>query len=333
MTTRTLPTPAQPAAGTRCRYRGRIAPTPTGMLHLGHARTFRTAWERARAAGGTIIYRQEDLDPQRCNAQFAAAAIADLRRYGLDWDEGPDLKAPGPHAPYCQSQRTALYREALWRLILSGHAYPDSHSRSDLQQALTTGLTQPSPPLSGEQDTEAIFPTRWRPDPAKWFANAEQRQAAVALLRAAASQPPTDQLRPAATTAVLPEFPFPLTTTSWRFRVPDGEVLTFDDAHYGLQQFTAGVDFGDFVLWRRDNVPAYELAVVVDDNEMEITEVVRGADLLRSTARQLLLYRALGFTHPQFYHCPLLLDKQTGKRLAKRSQSQALRTLLDQGAL
>jgi glutamyl-tRNA synthetase len=117
---------------------------------------------------------------------------------------------------------------------------------------------------------------------------------------------------------------------NWRFRVPDGEVISFKDGHFGPQQFVAGEDFGDFVVWRHDGVPAYQLAVVVDDLAMQITEVVRGADLLASTARQLLLYRALGLAAPQFYHCPLMTDA-AGTRLAKRHDALSLRTLRANG--
>lgn len=117
---------------------------------------------------------------------------------------------------------------------------------------------------------------------------------------------------------------------AWRFRVPDGETIRFDDAKRGMQAYTAGVDFGDFVIWRKDGVPAYELAVVADDVAMGITEVVRGEDLLKSTARQLLVYRALGATPPAWRHEPLVRDAQ-GRRLAKRYHALSLRTLRERG--
>ena len=113
---------------------------------------------------------------------------------------------------------------------------------------------------------------------------------------------------------------------SWRFRVPEGETLEFVDQCAGRQGAVAGVDFGDFVIWRKDDTPAYQLAVVVDDAEMGITEVVRGADLLLSTFRQLLLYRALGLQAPDFCHVPLVLDS-LGNRLAKRHVALSLRAL------
>ena len=118
----------------------------------------------------------------------------------------------------------------------------------------------------------------------------------------------------------------------WRFRVPQGEELAFHDLAHGEQRAVAGEDFGDFIVWRRDDVPAYQLAVVVDDAAMEITEVVRGSDLLLSTFRQLLLFRALGLKEPAFYHAPLVLDPETGERLAKRHAALSLRQLRAMGA-
>ncbi|HEV3417399.1 MAG TPA: glutamate--tRNA ligase family protein [Pirellulales bacterium] len=118
---------------------------------------------------------------------------------------------------------------------------------------------------------------------------------------------------------------------NWRFRVPDGETIVFTDLRAGQIARTAGRDFGDFVVWRKDGFPSYELAIVADDHAMEITEVVRGEDLLTSTARQLLLYRALGWPPPAFYHCPLVVDA-AGNRLAKRNDALSLRMLREGGS-
>lgn len=274
------------------RYVGRLAPTPTGYLHLGHARTFHTAWRRAREAKGTLIYRDEDIDTLRCKAEYSQAAMEDLRWLGLDWDAGPDIG--GPDAPYRQSERTAHYLQAWRQLKDRGFIYPSPHSRRQLRDAVESGLAQEAPANDDEQDSEAIFPTSWRPS----------------------DHAGMDATKPG--------------ETNWRYRVPEGETLTFDDGYFGLQSFTAGTDFGDFLVWRRDGMPAYELAVVVDDIAMGVTEVVRGADLLRSTARQLLLYRALNAAAPAFYHCPLVRDK-SGQRLAKRSESLSLRALRENG--
>jgi glutamyl/glutaminyl-tRNA synthetase len=268
--------------------RGRLAPTPTGFLHVGHARTFAVAASRAGSAG--LVLRIEDLDRPRCREEFCQAAIEDLRWLGLDWTEGPDVG--GLHASYRQSERTDWYLEIWRRLEAAGVIYPSPHSRRDVDEAATA----PHEPLSGEArsdtdaevDAEPIFPTSLRP---------------TAWDRAAAPG-----------------------NVAWRFRVPDGRTIEFDDALAGRVRRTAGVDFGDFVVWRRDDLPAYELAVVADDHAMEIAEVVRGEDLLTSTARQLLLYEALGWAPPAFCHVPLVRDA-AGRRLAKRTGGLSIRDL------
>jgi glutamyl/glutaminyl-tRNA synthetase len=262
-------------------YRGRIAPSPTGLLHLGHAATFWIAYQRADAASGTLVFRMEDLDPQRSKPEFAAAAIEDLRWLGIRWREGPD--GGGSHAPYTQSERLSIYREALSKLIDLGRVYPCYCSRKDLAQ-----LAQ------APHEDEPLYPGTCR------------REASLARSRA---------LETPAQMGV-----------NWRFRVPDGEIVEFDDGHFGSQRFVAGEDFGDFLVWRKDRVPAYQLAVAVDDAAMAITEVVRGADLLKSTARQILVGRALGLPEPAWYHCPLILDEH-GRRLAKRHDALSLRAL------
>jgi glutamyl/glutaminyl-tRNA synthetase len=278
-------------------YRGRLAPSPTGYLHLGHARTFWTAQQRAREHGGTLILRNEDLDRDRCKAGFIQAMFEDLRWFGFAWGEGPDCG--GPFAPYNQSERMPLYRERLRKLIESGTVYPCTCSRKDIQTAITAPHAA---------DDEAIYPGTCR---------AKQRY----TLQVAGCR----LTEPAAFN--LP----PRTKFSWRFRVTDGETISFVDGNLGPQQFVAGRDFGDFVIWRHDGVPAYQLACVADDAAMQITEVVRGADLLVSTARQLLLCRTLDLPAPAFFHCPLMTDDH-GVRLAKRHDALSLRRLRDRGS-
>ena len=264
-------------------YRGQLAPSPTGWLHLGHARTFWMAQERAVTAGGALVLRNEDLDAQRYRLEFVADMMEDLRWFGFQWQEGPDCG--GPFGPYAQSRRGPLYRAALEKLRRAGWIYPCRCSHQDVLRALQA-------PHAGEE--EPVYPGTCRPR--------------------------------SGITANLPD----ATGANWRFRVPDGEVISFVDGFFGSQQFQAGRDFGDFVVWRRDDVPSYQMAVVVDDAAMKITEVVRGADLLLSTARQLLLYRALELTPPAFYHCPLVTD-DSGARLAKRHDALSLRRLREQG--
>ena len=269
-------------------YRGRLAPSPTGLLHLGHARTFLTAWRRARSHRGALILRNEDLDPQRSRAHFAEAMLEDLRWLGLDWDEGPDVG--GPFGPYSQSLRRELYLAAWRSLVRGGWVYPCVCSRKDL------AASAQAPHESGAGATdEQIYPGTCRP-PTRVIAPTNAGPAGV----------------------------------NWRFRVDDGEAVSFIDARQGPQTFTAGSDFGDFLVWRRDDVPAYQLAVVMDDALMRVTEVVRGADLLRSTARQMLLQRALGYASPAYYHCDLMLDER-GTRLSKRHDSLSLRALRASG--
>ena len=264
-------------------YRGRIAPTPTGYLHLGHARTFWIASERARQAGGVLVYRNEDLDARRCKPEFTDAALEDLKWLGLTWQEGPDVG--GPFAPYHQSQRQAYYLE-VWKLLhAAGVIYPSPHSRKDLADALVA---------PHETVEEAIFPPNLRPPVEAAFEYAEPRE------------------------------------MNWRFRVPDGRRILFFDGLCGRVARTAGIDFGDFLVWRKDGFPSYELAVVADDHAMQISEVVRGEDLLTSTARQLLLYEALGWSAPEWFHCPLMTD-ENGVRLAKRTEALSLRELRARG--
>ena len=264
------------------RYRGRIAPSPTGLLHAGHALTFWRAQERARTAGGKLILRVEDIDQQRCRPEFYDAAIEDLRWFGLEWDEGPDVG--GPHTAYRQSGRTELYRTALATLREGGFIYPCHCSRKDVSEAAAA---------PHHEMEEPIYPGTCRP--------ISERRIAVS----------TEAMH-------------------WRFRVPEGEEMRFADQRAGEQMAIAGKNFGDFIVWRKDDVPAYQLAVVVDDADMGVTEVVRGEDLLLSTFRQLLIYRALGFKAPVFYHSPLIRDAD-GKRLAKRHASLTIRSLRQAG--
>jgi glutamyl-tRNA synthetase len=276
-----------------------LAPSPTGLLHLGHARTFWVAQERARANGGTLVLRNEDIDSTRFRLEFVPQMIEDLRWFGFEWQEGPDCG--GAFGPYSQSERRSFYVAALEKLRAGGCVYPCTCSRKDIRDAA-------SAPNAGD-DEGPIYPGTCRSKSDGWRVASDVNAAPVV------SSPVTRH---------------PLRPANWRFRVPDGEAVSFVDGNFGEQRFVAGKDFGDFVVWRHDDVPAYQLACVVDDAAMGITEVVRGADLLLSTARQILLYRALGFTPPEFYHCALMLDEK-GKRLAKRHDALSLRTLRERG--
>ena len=261
----------------KAHYIGRMAPSPTGLLHLGHARTFAIAHDRARAADGTLWLRDEDLDRDRARAEFATAMREDLLWLGLTWDR--EVR---------QSERLEAYRAAMLELLSQGAVYPCTCSRRDLQQSLAAPHE--------DTDDEPVYNGRCRP-----HAEAVQK--------------------------LLPN-------TNYRFRVPDGEAIEFTDGHAGPQRFVAGCtpgnDFGDFLVWRKDGLPSYQLACVVDDAWQGITEVVRGRDLLKSTARQILLQRSLGLSTPDYFHTDLMRDAG-GVRLAKRHDALSLRALRARG--
>ncbi|MGB6192621.1 MAG: glutamate--tRNA ligase family protein [Terracidiphilus sp.] len=231
--------------------------------------------------------------PTAARADYARAALEDLRWLGIDWDEGPDIG--GPFAPYTQSQRSAAYLDAWRKLLHGGFIYPCRCSRKDLAAAVSAPHESNNPdPPNPLDDDEPVYPGTCRALRAGDFRTSPEDAAA------------------------------------WRFRVPDGEAVEFTDLNLGPQRFIAGVDFGDFVVQRRDGVPSYQLACVADDAAMQITEVVRGADLLKSTARQILLNRALAFADPQWFHCELVTDSE-GRRLAKRSDALSIRALRERG--
>jgi glutamyl/glutaminyl-tRNA synthetase len=270
----TIPATQQPA------YIGRLAPSPTGYLHLGHARTFWAAYQRALAHNGTLLLRNEDLDTQRSREHFAAAFREDLAWLRIVWTD--EMR---------QSTRLLEYRAALDRLIAAGFAYPCTCSRKDLAQA-TQAPHEDSAAQQNDADDERIYKNRCRP---------------------ATSAPARLQL-----------------DTNYRFRIRNDDPVRFNDLNAGAQSFTPGRDLGDFILWRKDGLPSYQLACVVDDAATAITEVVRGRDLLKSTARQILLQRALSLPTPTYFHCDVMRDAD-GVRLAKRHDALSLRTLRSRG--
>jgi len=260
--------------------RGRFAPSPTGELHLGNARTALVAWLQVRAAGGTLVMRVEDLDRGRVRAGIMEAQLADLRWLGLDWDEGPDVG--GRYGPYLQSQRTGRYDAAIRALLDRGAAYPCACSRRDIVEASSA----PHP----EDGEGPRYP---------------------------------------GTCAVLPAGALEGRPTAIRFRVPDGPI-SFRDEVQGEMTFEPARETGDFVIRRKDGIAAYQLAVVLDDAAMCVTKTLRGADLLSSTARQILLMEALGLAPPEWAHVPLLLGPD-GERLSKRHGSVSLREAREAG--
>jgi glutamyl-tRNA synthetase len=275
------------SAGSPRPPRGRWAPSPTGPLHVGNARTALAAWLSVRSRGGTFVWRTEDLDPPRVVPGMAEAIREDLAWLGLDWDEGPDVG--GPHAPYVQSARGPFYEEALAQLAAAGRLFPCRRSRRDLGSL-----------ASAPHGVEGLppYPADFRPRhlEAGWY---EQLQGAE---------------RPEA---------------ALRFLVHDRPVQ-FVDRVYGPLAERVDRAVGDFVLKRRDGLYAYQLAVVVDDLQMGIDEVVRGADLLASTARQIQLIEALGGEVPAYAHVPLVVG-EGGEKLSKRDAGLTLRSLREAG--
>jgi len=261
--------------------RGRFAPSPTGQLHLGNARTALLAWLDTRSAGGAFVMRIEDLDQARVQPNAEAQQLDELAWLGIDWDEGPDRG--GPFAPYRQTERAADYEAAIERLLASKRAFLCACSRADVARA-----------ASAPHDDAATEP--------RYSGTCRDADPAGVLARA------TAQGRSPAV----------------RF-AGGGERLDFvDEVHGRVVSEAGGVD--DFVLRRADGTAAYQLAVVVDDAAMKVTRVVRGDDLLRSTPRQIALYRALGLAPPAFAHVPLVVTPG-GERLAKRTRPATLASL------
>jgi glutamyl-tRNA synthetase len=269
--------------------RGRYAPSPTGAIHLGNARTALLAWLDARRAGGVFVMRVEDLDAARVPAGAEARVLEDLRWLGLDWDEGPDNidVDGGAGGPYRQSERTALYDSAIARLLADGRAFLCACSRADVARAAS------APHADDEEGPRYPGTCRGRP-PAEIEAQAAGQGRRPAI----------------------------------RFDGRDETFAFVDEVQGTVMPERGGVD--DFVLRRADGIAAYQLAVVVDDAAMGITRVVRGADLLGSTPRQLALFRALGSPPPAFAHVPLVLAPG-GARLAKRTRPAALADLRGRG--
>ncbi len=263
--------------------RGRYAPSPTGPLHLGNARTALLAWLQARLRGGAFIMRMEDLDRPRVRSGSAAQILDDLRWLGLDWDEGPDVG--GPVGPYEQSKRDGLYKQAFAQLEEKPGLFPCFCSRKDIARA-----------ASAPHAPAGAYPGTCR------RLSADER---LAALDGKAKRP------------------------SWRYPAPDRRVA-FEDAAMGPFAQNLARDVGDYVVRRADGLFAYQLAVVVDDGLMGVTDVARGADLLDSTPRQIELFEALGFPAPEFWHLPLMLDA-SGERMAKRDGSDSIAAYREAG--
>jgi glutamyl-tRNA synthetase len=245
----------------------RLAPSPTGALHLGNAQTFLINWALARQCGWSITLRIEDLDTPRIKAGADLQAIEDLQWLGIDWDTGPTYQ--------CADMRP--YESALERLNELDLIYPCACSRRDIAEAASAPHPQ----------SELRYPGTCRPSTGLQVQTHE----------------------PAAQRLIVPD-----------------EAIAFDDALRGPQRINPQQQVGDFVVRSKAGLPAYQLAVVVDDAAAGVTDVVRGDDLMDSAARQILIYRVLGLGPvPRYWHTPLVRGED-GRRLAKRHGDTRLAT-------
>jgi glutamyl-tRNA synthetase len=256
--------------------RVRFAPSPTGYLHVGGARTALFNWLFARHAGGVFILRIEDTDFERSSEDMVQGILDGMRWLGLEWDEGP----------FFQSQRLPLYQATAERLRQSGHAYYCFCTREELDQRRTAAVAAGKPPMY-DRRCRVIDPL-------------------VAYQRVRAGEP-----------------------GALRFAVPEGGVTAFDDAVFGRVEF-ANTELEDFVLLRSDGVPTYHLSVVADDLDMRLTHVIRGADHISNTPKQVLQYQALGEKLPIFAHLPLILGPDKS-RLSKRHGATSVLAYEDMG--
>lgn len=250
----------------------RLAPSPTGALHLGNARSFVLTWAHALHLGGRVLLRIDDLDGPRVKPERAAEAVEDLRWLGLTWDDTPILH---------QSERAAEYEAAIARLQDAGQVYACTCTRSEIEEAASA----PHGPAG------VAYPGTCRGR----FESREDARAKTGR------------------------------TAALRFVVPPGPVA-FEDQLHGACSFDPSVEGGDFPVVKRDGTASYQLATVVDDAATGVNLVIRGDDLLESTARQILLQRALGLPTPAHLHLPLVVGPD-GRRLAKRHGDTTLRHL------
>jgi glutamyl-tRNA synthetase len=256
--------------------RVRFAPSPTGYLHVGGARTALFNWLFARHFGGTLVLRIEDTDLERSTTEMVEGILQGMQWLGMNWDEGP----------YYQTQRTDLYRAAATKLIESGAAYYCFCSKDELERRRALAAEQGRPP--------------------KYEGTCRKLEPAEALRRKSAGE-----------------------AAAVRFAIPEGGSTSFDDAVFGKVEF-ANSELEDFVLLRSDGSPTYHLSVVADDIDLKITHIIRGADHISNTPKQVLLYQALAAPMPVFAHVPLILGPDK-TRLSKRHGATSVMSYRDEG--
>lgn len=262
------------------KIRVRYAPSPTGHLHIGNARTALFNYLFARHYKGKFILRIEDTDQSRNIADGEKSQIDNLKWLGMDWDEGPDK--PGEYGPYRQSERKGIYQPLIDQLVAEGKAYESYMTEEEL--AAQREEQKANGEMSHYVDEYAGL-------------SPEQKEQKIADAKAAGIEP------------VI------------RFKVPTNTTYEWDDLVKGHISFESETIGGDFVIQKRDGMPTYNFAVVVDDHMMEISHVFRGDDHVANTPKQLMIYEALGWDAPQFGHMSLIINTETGKKLSKRDES------------
>ncbi|MFN2418124.1 MAG: glutamate--tRNA ligase [Candidatus Limnocylindria bacterium] len=270
--------------------RVRMAPSPTGPLHIGTARTSLYNYLAARHAGGTYVLRIEDTDTARSTVDFERDIIDNLHWLGISWDEGPQVAGGddlGPYAPYRQSGRSELYAREADRLLDAGSAYRCWCSAEELEAVRRRQQAAKGPPRYNRRCLELT-------DAERAALEAEGRPSVI------------------------------------RFRV-EPNVVRFDDLVRGEVEFDNAL-LGDFVIVRNDGMPLYHFVVVVDDEAMEITDVIRGEDHLSNTPKHIALIRALGYRQPRFGHIPLILNPDRSK-MSKRKSQTAITAYREEGYL
>jgi glutamyl-tRNA synthetase len=260
--------------------RVRFAPSPTGHLHVGGARTAIFNWLFAKHHGGTFVIRVEDTDQARSTRESEQMVLDDLRWLAVHWDEGPDVG--GPHAPYRQSERTARYRDVARELVERGLAYRCTCTDAELKAKKVQAGLEGRPPHY---------------DLTCWFNRREDESVPHAI----------------------------------RFHVPEDGDVTIND-HIRKEVTWRKESLGDFIILRESGLPIYNFSVVVDDHDMEITHVIRAAEHLSNTHRQVLIYRAMGWSVPEFAHVALI-NGEDGTKLSKRHGATSVTQFAEEGFL